>query len=234
MNLIYPEANWATIRVLAQMGYRTVAPSGQVCCGAPHVAMGEMETALRLARQNIDLFSQVKAEAIIANCAGCGAMLKEYGGLLQDDQTYAAKADAVSNKVRDINEFLAALLPPSGTLRELNQRVTYHDPCHLAHAQGITQEPREVLRSIPGLELIELNESTWCCGGAGIYNITHLDLSMQLLERKMANVGGTETEVVVTSNPGCLLQLELGIKRAGLDIKAVHVIELLDRAYQSA
>jgi len=232
MNLIYPEANWATIRVLAQNGYRTVVPSGQVCCGAPHVAVGEMETALQLARQNIDLFSQVEADAIVTNCAGCGAVLKQYAELLEDDKTYAAKSNDVSNKVRDISEFLAALLPISGALRELDQRVTYHDPCHLVHAQGITQEPREILRSIPGLELIELTESTWCCGGAGVYSITHPDLAMRLLDRKMANIAATGAETVVTSNPGCLLQLELGVKRAGLDIKAIHVMELLDRAYQ--
>ncbi|GFP21020.1 glycolate oxidase iron-sulfur subunit [Candidatus Hakubella thermalkaliphila] len=234
MNLIYGEVNGATIRVLAQNGYRTVVRPGQLCCGAPHVAVGEVETALRLARQNIDLFSQVRAEVIITNCAGCGAMLKEYGELLEDDKTYAAKANAFSHKVKDINEFLTALLPLSGHVEELNRKVTYHDPCHLAHAQGITQEPRNILRSIPGLELVELNESTWCCGGAGIYNITHSDLSMQLLDRKMANIAATGVETVVTSNPGCLLQLELGVKRAGLNIEAVHILELLDRAYQGS
>jgi glycolate oxidase iron-sulfur subunit len=232
MNLIYAEANGATIRVLAQNGYRTVVPPGQVCCGAPQVAVGEVETALRLARQNIDLFSQLKVEVIISNCAGCGAMLKEYGEILDDDKTYAAKANAFSQKVKDINEFLAVLLPLSGHLEELNRKVTYHDPCHLAHAQGIFQEPRKILRSIPGVESVELRESTWCCGGAGVYNITHSDLSMQLLDRKMANIAATGAETVVTSNPGCLLQLELGIKRAGLNIEAVHIMELLDRAYQ--
>ena len=191
-----------------------------------------METALQLARQNIDLFHQVEADEIITNCASCGAMLKEYGERLRDDTTYAAKANAFSHRVRDINEFLAPLLPLFGALGELNQRVTYHDPCHLAHAQGITQEPREILRSIPGLELIELNESTWCCGGAGIYNIVHPDLSMELLDRKMANIAATGAETVVSSNPGCLLQLELGIKRAKLKIEAIQIIELLDLAYQ--
>jgi len=228
MNIFYSPVNWATMRVLAKNGYETVVPAGEICCGAPHMAVGEVDIAKALARRNIDTLSQVDVEAIITNCAACGAMLKEYGELLKGDQTHAPKASAFSQKVKEISEFLAPNL--SAPLGEVRRRVTYHDPCHLLHAQGIRDQPRQLLRSIPGLEFIELKESERCCGSGGVYNITHCDISERVLRRKMGNIATTGAEAVVTSNPGCLMQLRYGLKKAKIEIEVLHLVEILEQA----
>jgi len=231
MNILYSPINWATMRVLAKNGYETVVPAGEVCCGAPHMAVGEMDIAKALARRNIDILSPVEAEAVITNCAACGAMLKEYDELLKDDRTYAAKASAFTEKVRDISEFLAPnLFSPLG---EVRKRVTYHDACHLVHAQGIADEPRQLLRSIPGLEFIEPKESDRCCGSGGVYNITHCDISERVLTRKVDNIAATGAEAVVTSNPGCLMQLRYGLRKAKIEMEVLHLVEILEQAYKA-
>jgi glycolate oxidase iron-sulfur subunit len=172
-------------------------------------------------------------EAIVVNAAGCGAMLKEYGQLLQDDPRYAEPARAFSARVRDVSEFLVAL-PLARPTGELRLRVTYQDPCHLAHAQRIRQQPRELLRVIPGLQLVEMRDADRCCGSAGVYNVTQHELSLRLLQSKMANVVATGADVVASGNTGCLLQLAYGVRQAGLNVRVVHPVELLDEAYKES
>jgi glycolate oxidase iron-sulfur subunit len=230
MNLVFTSINLATVRVLARNGCEVVTPRFQKCCGALHLHNGEIHTARQMARYNIDIFEKLQLDAILVNSAGCGSALKEYGELLKDDPSYAPKALAFSQKVRDISEFLVEIdfIKPQGAIY---RKVTYDDPCHLIHGQCIKSQPREILRSIPGLEVVELKESDWCCGSAGIYNITHPELSMRLLDRKIAHVKATGVDLLATANPGCILQLRWGAKRSGLKLDVVHVIELLDQAY---
>ena len=223
-------ANRATVRVLARNGCEVVIPRDQWCCGALHAHMGRKAFACSLARHNIEVFERAGVEVILTNAAGCGSTLKEYGDLLKDDPRYASRAQAFSDKVKDISEFLVTL-PLSGEMGELKLRVTYDDPCHLLHGQRIQRQPRDLLRSIPGLELVDMAESDWCCGSAGIYNITHYDMAMRLLDRKMAQLARTKADVIASGNPGCLFQLGLGVRRQGIPAEVLHPIELVDRAY---
>ncbi len=231
MNQVFTETNLATIRVLAANGCEVVTPRQQTCCGALHLHNGSRDVAADLAKQNIDAFENENLDAIVINSAGCGATLKEYEALLENDGGYAEKAENFSHKMRDISEFLAEIemVPPKG---EIPMRVTYDEPCHLLHGQRVKTQPRKVLQAIPGLELIELAESEWCCGSAGIYNITQPELSQEILERKMAHIVETEADIVATGNPGCLLQIQLGIQKHGLDMIAMHPVTLLDYAYR--
>lgn len=236
MNLIFTPINLATVRVLARNGCEVITPRFQKCCGALHMHNGEGETARQMARYNIDIFEKSNLDAIIVNSAGCGSALKEYRELLKDDPEYAQRAQAFSQKVKDISEFLIEIdfIKPDknkSSRHPLQKRVAYDDPCHLLHGQGIKWEPREILRAIPGIELIEIKESDWCCGSAGIYNITHHELSTRLLDRKMAHIATASVGLIATANPGCILQLKSGVKRAGLKLDVVHIIELLDQAY---
>jgi glycolate oxidase iron-sulfur subunit len=233
MRSIFAGANLATVRVLAKNGCRVITPHAQGCCGALHAHRGDLATARAMARQNIDVFAARAVEAVIVNSAGCGAMLKEYGHLLADDPIYAGRALAFSRQVKDVSEFLAGLtLNPQ--IGHLPLRVAYDDPCHLLHGQGISREPRLLLQQIPGLELVPFKEADWCCGSAGVYNLTHPEMSMRLLDRKMRHIADGRPDAIATGNPGCLLQLAWGVKRAGLPAEVVHPIELLDRAYQSS
>ncbi len=230
MPLVFGPVNAATLRVLTRNGCDVVIPRGQGCCAALNVHSGEREAAREMARRNIEAFEVMAVDAIVINSAGCGAMLKEYDELLDHDPTYLPRARAFVAKVKDVSEFLAELPldPPSGGIEK---RVTYQDSCHLVHAQRIKEQPRTVLRSIPGLELVEMPGSDNCCGAAGIYNIVQRELSMQILDSKMQDVASTGAELLVTANPGCMLQLDLGLKKAGLPGRSYHVVELLDQAY---
>lgn len=232
MNQVFTETNLATIRVLAQNRCEVITPREQTCCGALHLHNGVRDVASTLAKQNIDAFEWENLDAIIINSAGCGATLKEYEALLERDPVYAEKAVQFSHKLRDISEFLAEIemIPPTG---KIQRRVTYDEPCHLLHGQRVQSQPRKVLQAIPGLELVELTESDWCCGSAGIYSITQPELSQDILERKMAHIAETEADIVATGNPGCLLQIQLGIQKHGLPMKAMHPVNLLDCAYRS-
>jgi glycolate oxidase iron-sulfur subunit len=229
---MFPSVNLATARVLTENGCEVITPRKQQCCGALHTLSGIKEPALRLARQNIDLFEKIDVEAIIVNCAGCGAALKEYSYLLANDPEYAEKAKNFSQKVKDISEFLAEIQikPPQGRIAH---RVTYDDPCHLLHGQKVKQQPRMLLQSIPGLELVELKESDRCCGSAGVYNVLQPEISMQLLENKIKNIAETNAEIVVAGNPGCLIQIGLGVKQHNLNMRVMHTVELLDLSYRS-
>ena len=227
--VLFPETNRATVRVLTRNGCHVTTPAQQVCCGALYLHAGEHDRARDCARRNLDAFP-ADADAIIANAAGCGAMLKQYGELLADDPVYAARAQAFSAKVRDVTEFVATLplVPPQETFRA---RVTYHDACHLAHGQGVRTAPRQLLHKIPGVDLVELTDADTCCGSAGSYNLTEPEMARRLVERKVANIRASGAACVAVANPGCAMQIQAGLRRAGLAVAVAHPIELLDRAY---
>lgn len=231
MNQVFTETNLATIRVLAANGCEVVTPRQQSCCGALHLHNGIRDVASTLAKQNIDAFEAENLDAIIINSAGCGATLKEYEVLLEHDTVYAEKAEHFSQKMRDISEFLAEIdmVAPKG---RIERRVTYDAPCHLLHGQNVDAQPRAVLQTIPGVELVELPESEWCCGSAGIYNITQPELSQEILERKMVHIADTGADIIATGNPGCLLQIQLGLQKHGIAMRALHPVNLLDYAYR--
>jgi glycolate oxidase iron-sulfur subunit len=226
----FAELNRATVRVLAKNGISVVLPKDQRCCGALHAHAGRLDEARALARRNIDAMLDDSIDAIITNAAGCGGTLKEYGELLKDDLAYAAKAEQFVAKMRDINEYLAeiGLTAPA---KPLNRRVTYQDPCHLAHAQKVRLAPRQLLKAI-GAELVEMPNSDLCCGSAGVYNVVQNSLSMKILEAKMNDVSSVETDIVATANVGCMLQLRAGVQQRGLNRRVAHVVELLNEAYE--
>jgi glycolate oxidase iron-sulfur subunit len=230
---VFRPHNEATIRCLARQGAEVRVPRAQRCCGALHAHAGDPETARRLARETIAAFETAEVEAVVVNAAGCGAHMKAYGHLLRGDPAWSARAATFAQKVVDVTEFLARA-PLAGPLGPLPLRATYHDPCHLAHGQKVRSEPRALLRSVPGVELIELGEAEMCCGSAGIYNLTEPVMAQRLLDRKMAHVEATGAGTIVTANPGCILQLAAGLRARGRDGEVLHVVEVLDRAYAAA
>jgi glycolate oxidase iron-sulfur subunit len=221
--------NRATARVLTLNGWDVVAPSGQGCCGALNAHGGDHARAVDMARRTIDAFARAQAEAVVVNTSGCGAHMKAYGMLLADDPVYAERARRFAASVQDISEFLARE-PLRGPLRPVAMKVTYHDPCHVVHGQKIRAEPRRLLAQIPGLEVTELTESDWCCGSAGIYNLTQPEMATRLLHRKVRHVLATGAEAVVTANPGCILQIQAGLQAHGSPVRVLHLVEILDRA----
>lgn len=230
MPYTHPRVHEATVRVLARNGCEVVAPPGQACCGALHAHNGDLPTAMALARRNIDAFLDAGADAVVINSAGCGAAMKEYDELLAADPDYAEKARRFATIVKDVHEFLAELpfAPPTG---RIEADVTYQDSCHLAHAQRISGAPREVLASIPGLRLLEMEHADRCCGSAGVYSLAHRDMSLRLLDDKMREIAATGASIIASANPGCLMQLEAGLRRHRLAGRVAHVVELLDEAY---
>jgi glycolate oxidase iron-sulfur subunit len=225
--VLFPQVNAATARVLAAEGCEVVAPKAQPCCGALLVHAGEEEQAVQLARQTIDAFEKAHVDAVIINAAGCGSNVKEYGHLLRDDPEYAERAKAFAAKCRDVSEFLSEL-EPRATRHALPLRVAYHDACHLQHAQGVRLQPRTVLGRIPQLELLEIPEAAICCGSAGIYNLVQPEAATELGDRKASHIAALEADIVVSANPGCLLQLQSALARAGRKLPVRHFIELLD------
>ena len=225
--VLFPQVNAATARVLAAEGCEVVAPKAQPCCGALLVHAGEEKQAVQLARQTIDAFEKAQVDAVIINAAGCGSNVKEYGHLLRDDPEYAERAKAFAAKCRDVSEFLAEL-EPRATCHALPLRVAYHDACHLQHAQGIRLQPRTVLGRIPQLEVLEIPEAAICCGSAGIYNLVQPEAATELGDRKASHIAALEADIVVSANPGCLLQLQSALARAGRKLPVRHFIELLD------
>ena len=228
---LYPQTHEATVRVLARLGCEVVAPERQVCCGALHSHAGDAEMARELARRNIEVFEGARVDAVIVNAAGCGAAMKEYGRLLRNDARWAERAERFSAGVRDVLEFVAARDFEHG-LGPVEAEVTLQDACHLAHAQGIREAPRTILRAIPGLVLRELQTPDRCCGSAGIYSAVQPEMSRTVLEAKLADVAQTGASIVATANLGCTLQLEGGLRASGSEATAQHVIELLDRSYE--
>jgi glycolate oxidase iron-sulfur subunit len=230
MSVLFGDVNEATVRVLRRNGCDVVIPKGQGCCGALNVHNGETRMAKTMARRNIDAFLATGLDAVIVNAAGCGAAMKEYGHLLRDDPVYAEKAQRFSRLVKDASEFMVGLglVVPRGRIEMV---VTYQDPCHLAHGQRVRAQPRALLAAIPGLRVVEMEASDRCCGSAGIYNLTHPEMSQELLREKMGSIGATAAEAVVAPNPGCMLQLRYGAQRYGPALTVLHLVELLDRSY---
>ena len=232
MPALFGATNEATVKVLRHNGCEVVVPKAQGCCGALLLHNGNKPDSLALARHTIECLQRIpNIDALIINAAGCGAMMKEYGELFKDEPAYREKAVQVAAKVKDVSEFLGdiPLIFPS---RAVKKKVTYHDACHLAHGQNIRSQPRALLRAIPGLQISELQESDWCCGSAGTYNLTEPEMARRLLEKKVKNIAATEAELVVTGNPGCLMQIRAGLQQRGLPIKAVHTVDLLAEAYE--
>jgi glycolate oxidase iron-sulfur subunit len=224
-NVAFARLNEATVRVLRKNGCRVTIPAGQGCCGALHLHSGLRAEAEKLARRNVDALADGGFDAIITNAAGCGSTLKEYGELLETES-----AHTFSSRVRDVTEFLASI-ELNRDMGAVNATVTYQDSCHLAHGQRVRSAPRKLLAAIPGLTLREMRGADLCCGSAGIYNITQNEMSTRLLEGKMEAVNCTGAEVVATANPGCILQLQAGVRARGNGQRVVHVVELLDEAY---
>ena len=231
-NVSFARLNEATVRVLQKNGCEVVVPAGQNCCGALHVHSGLREEARELARRNIRAVADGGFDAILTNAAGCGSTLKEYDELLEHDPEYAEKARQFTHLMKDVNEFLASieLNPNMGTLPI---DVTYQDSCHLAHGQRVRTQPRKLLRAVPGLVLREMPMSDLCCGSAGIYNVLQTEMAMTVLKSKMDYVNMTGAEVIVTANPGCMLQLKAGAKLHGKGQRVAHVVEILDEAYKN-
>lgn len=225
--VFFDPVNEATIRVLAAEGCDVVVPPTQGCCGALHVHAGREEEGLNYARRLIDTFEAWGVDTVVVNAAGCGSTLKEYGYLLRDDPAYAERAQAFSASVRDISELLNEL-EPVAPRHPIPLRVAYHDACHLAHGQNIRREPREVLRTIPELELLNIPEAEICCGSAGIYNLVEPTPATQLGDRKVRNILSMQPDVIATANPGCLLQIRAALQRAGTSIPTFHPVELVD------
>ena len=227
MSTALADVDRATIRVLQRAGYTVRDPRDQGCCGALHAHGGDLPRALELARANIAAF-EASPGPIVVNSAGCGAMLKDYAHHLRDDAAWAERASAFSARVRDLSEVIGpqAVLPQ----RDLALRVVYQDACHLLHAQRISLQPRALLSRLSGVKLVDIAEAGLCCGSAGVYNVTNPLQSHQLLDRKLDNVLAAEPELVVTSNPGCLLQLRGGLSERAGSVQVRHLAEVLDQA----
>ncbi len=231
-DLAFSDVNRATVDVLLANGCEVHTPPVQPCCGSLHAHNGDTDTARLLARRQLDLVNPADFDAIISNAGGCGSHLRAYGHLLHDDPAYAARAAEWSKKLRDIHEYLVEIgfRKPASTAAA--STVTYHESCHLCHGQKVSAQPREILRSLPGVELRECAEAQWCCGSAGIYNFTQPDTSAWLQHRKIGHLAATGAQVVATANPGCHLQIQGGLANSGhASTEVVHPIVLLARAY---
>jgi glycolate oxidase iron-sulfur subunit len=236
---IFSDVNHDTVEVLARNGCEVVTPPQQSCCGSLHAHNGEWELAQELARRNLDQFPPEQFDAIITNAGGCGSHLKHFSKLLADEPAYLERAKLWDKKVKDVHEWLVEIglkFPTAGEKTDHQARpatvVTYHESCHLCHGQKITAQPRALLRAIPGLKLLDLPESSWCCGSAGIYNITQPEMAGELSRRKLAHIKSTGAQVVATANPGCLLQIINGARAEGLNLRVVHPITLLAETYR--
>ncbi|MFN3652494.1 MAG: (Fe-S)-binding protein [Armatimonadota bacterium] len=236
MQVLFQRINHATLRVLSENGVEVIVPRhvaagpGDGCCGAFHLHNGFVDDARMRARALIEAYEREQFDALVTNSAGCGSGIKEYVELFHGDPEWEPRARALAAKTRDISEYLAelGLVPPKG---ELRKRVAYHDACHLAHAQKIRSQPRQLLSAVPGLELVPIPNSDWCCGSAGIYNFLQPELAAQLQEKKVSNILSVEPELVVMGNPGCHSWIEAGLRARGSKIPVKHTVEVLDEAY---
>jgi glycolate oxidase iron-sulfur subunit len=230
-NVAFSHLNRATVNALVQNGIEVHIPAGQSCCGALHAHAGFRDEARGLARNNIKVFLAGDYDAIVTNAAGCGSNLKEYHDLLEHDPEFAGQAKDFVAKVRDVTEYLAqiGLRPPK---KKISQAVIYQDPCHLANAQRIRSQPRELLKAI-GCQVLEIPHADQCCGSAGVYNVVQNELSMKILEAKMDDIGSVAASatMLVTANVGCMIQLRAGSEQRGLKLPVKHVVELLDEAF---
>jgi glycolate oxidase iron-sulfur subunit len=233
MDVAFSDVNMDTVEVLRHHGCEVVVPRNQECCGSLHAHNGESATAKGLAAVNLAAFNDDSLDAIIMNSSGCGAFMKEYGHLFEDSPHLAEKAQRLSRKVKDITEFLDETgFFPATTASDIiaGKRISYHDACHLVHTQKISGQPRRLIQSVPGIEFREMEESTWCCGSAGIYNIVRHKDSMKLLDRKIANIRSADPDILVTGNPGCLLQIQHGLREGGHSVTVMHTATFLRHA----
>lgn len=229
-DVFFHRVNAATVRVLAAEGYDVIVPRDQQCCGALEMHAGREPAAVGRARRTIARFEALDVDHVVANVAGCGSSMKEYGHLLDDDPAWAERAAAFSARVRDVHEVLAAG-EPQAPRHPIRARAAYHDACHLGHAQGVRAQPRAVLRTIPELEVVDLPEAALCCGSAGIYNLVHPEAAAELGVRKAANARSVRPDVVVTANPGCLLQI--GRHLEADEVALLHPVQLLDASIRA-
>lgn len=229
MNVMFAEENKDTIELLTKLGCEVIIPKAQTCCGSLPAHNGDLEQARKLAKETIDSFSKFEFDFVISNSAGCGAFMKEYGHILKDGDKYSEKASSFSNKVKDITEFLYQNFDFTKFRATEKIDITYHEACHLVHTQKITNEPKLILQQIENLNLIPLNEATWCCGSAGIYNVVNYEPSMKILERKMNNIKNTNAKIVLTGNPGCLGQIRYGTQKFNVDVEVIHPVTLLNK-----
>lgn len=231
MNVAFAEINLDTVEVLTKNNCRIICPPKQSCCGSLMAHYGELDLARELAKETIDQFSKYEFDYIVSNSAGCAAYMKEYAHIFEDDPVYSERAKALSARVKEVTEFIA-IAGISAPLHPVNETVTYHDACHLCHTQKITKEPRALLNQIPGLQLKPLDESMWCCGSAGIYNVLRYDDSMKFLKRKMDNIKSTGADTVVTGNPGCMGQIQYGSEKFNIPVKVIHPVSLLKKSLE--
>ena len=231
--LVFPRVNAATVNVLSAEGCDVLAPPDQGCCGALALHAGRRDEARAFARRTIEVFERAGVERIAVNAAGCGSSMKEYGQLLADDPAWATRADAFSARVRDVTEIVSELGAPRAPRHPLSLRVAYHDACHLAHAQGVRQPPRDLLRSIPGVEILPFAEQEICCGSAGIYNLVEPDAARELGDRKAGHIDAVNPDVIATANPGCTLQMRAAAARLGRSRPIRHPIEILDASIRN-
>ncbi|WP_018924902.1 (Fe-S)-binding protein [Salsuginibacillus kocurii] len=231
MDSLFHSTNQRTIELLSIAGAEVVLPKNQTCCGALHAHSGKREAARQLAQRNIQAFEEAEVDYVVNNAGGCGAMLAEYDHLFEGEPSWDARAKVFVEKSIDVSALLHQLNYLEFT-REIDEVVTYQPSCHMLHVQKVLQEPVELLSKIPGLEYREMNKKDRCCGSAGIYNVVHYEDSMSILNNKMANMKQTQAAAVITTNPGCLLQMKLGIQRAGLQdkVRVVHLVDLLMEA----
>lgn len=236
MDTVFMKTNDSTLKLLQYAGCEIVIPQNQNCCGALHGHSGEKQQAKELAKQNMIAFEELNVDYIITNAGGCGAFLNDYHHLFKDDEEWKERAEKFSNKIKDITSILYELEFHKEGLALPQQVITYQDSCHLRNGQNTYVEPRELLQAIDGVQYVEMHEANSCCGSAGIYNIIEHEMSMKILDKKMDNVKATDAKTIVTSNPGCLLQMNLGINREGLaeQLKSVHIVDLLIEAYEYA
>lgn len=228
MSVMFGRTNQASVTLVNRAGYDVVVPKSQGCCGALFAHGGNLASARECARQNIEAFQSANLDAIIINAAGCGSTLKEYGHLLRDDPAWAKRGEEFSAKVKDITEWLASNLQVQQS--QSAELVTYHDACHLAHAQRITRQPRDLVKAVAGKNFVELPESDVCCGSAGSYNLTEPEMAERLQQRKVHNILKTGAKVVVTSNPGCILQIRAGLVKARVDVRVTHIADFLQQS----
>jgi glycolate oxidase iron-sulfur subunit len=234
MDVAFAHVNEDTVKLLLHHGCEVIVPREQQCCGSLQAHNGDLTGASELAYNNIELFSKYEFDYIVMNSAGCGAYMKNYGEIFKSDSVIARKAKSISNRVKDVTEFLdeTGFFPVDQNSKSpfYGKKVTYHDACHLVHAQRISEQPRKLIKSIAGINYIELRESTWCCGSAGVYNITNYDDSMQILKRKIDNIKEAGPDILVTGNPGCLIQIQHGLNQRGLQVELLHTATFLRRA----
>jgi glycolate oxidase iron-sulfur subunit len=229
INYAFPNVGVATVNLLRKNSYQ-VDVLENVCCGLPAAGYGDSAAAKMLARKNIETIEQSGCDIVISECGSCSSFLTDYKHLLGDDDSWVKRAENVSEKIKDSNVFLTEFISKRVFKSPESMTVTYHDPCHLGHYMKINKQPRELIREIEGIQFQELPEANWCCGGAGTYNIAHYEMSMKILQRKMENLQRTGADLLVTSCPGCIVQLSYGVRKFNVPVKVKHIIELLNES----